>query len=208
VGLRRHPTHSFEDVYCSVTDGPADEACEIQLTCTLESLGYFDGPFFELSELRKGDIVFTEETVWFQGEYWSNHAMIFYEWVEGSSSHAYILDYHNERGMPYERNITVNGSYTKAFFYYRYNSGEATDIVSNVSETNKLIVYPTVTNEFITVEANDIRGKELIVCNIQGQIVDRTKIDADRMEYNFSSLPKGFYLLKIDGFTVQKIIKL
>ena len=128
VGLRNHPTHNFPEMYAVVTEGPDSEACSVQLDCMLERTGYFDGPFYDVENLQKGDIVFTDRTVPFQGENYSSHAMIFYEWSnDESTNYAKFIDYHNERGLPYERNATVSGNYDKALFYYRYNQ-ESSDV--------------------------------------------------------------------------------
>lgn len=208
VGLRNHPTHNFPDVYCVVTDGPESEDCSLQLTCTLESLGYFDGPYYDLSELRKGDIVFTDKTVLFQGEYWSDHAMIFYEWSAGSSTHAKFLDYHNERGLPYERNVTGSGNYTKALFYYRYHSGEATGIAETIeTERNTLRAYPTIVQNNMTVEAENMTGKTLSLYSLQGKLMAKTMITSDHFQYSLSGKPKGMYILRVEGFKPLKVIK-
>lgn len=144
VGLRNHPTHNFPNMYALVTEGPSSESCSLQLDCSLEGTGYFDGPFYDLANLQKGDIVFTDRTVLFDGAYYSSHAMIFYEWsTPGSTSYAKFLDYHNERGLPYERNVTVSGTYDKALFYYRYN-GDQPEYKVTLTHTSSAVVGQTV----------------------------------------------------------------
>lgn len=185
VGLRNHPTHNFPNLYPKVTEGPASESCSLQLDCTLEGTGYFDGPYYDLSQLQKGDIVFTERTVQFNGSYYSSHAMIFYQWsTQGSTSYAKFLDYHNERGLPYERNVTVSGTYDKSLFYYRYNAdGQNTVPNSNLTITNPSTGTVGQAVSFTGTASSDIDN---VVVSVDGWEIANVQVSNGQYSFNYT----------------------
>ncbi|MDA3866396.1 MAG: T9SS type A sorting domain-containing protein [Salinivirgaceae bacterium] len=207
VGLRNHPTDNFPGAYCTVTEGPASESCSVQFDCTLEQLG-FNGPYYNLSGLKRGDIVFTDRVVAFQGQYWSSHAMVFDHWQNsGSTSYAYFIDYHNERGLPYLRNASVSGTYDKALFYYRYNSNKAT-VSSDDLMISEIEIYPNPANSFVHINTPDESSVTLF--NSTGQLEINGNSTGNSHELNLEALPNGIYFVKICTATntvTKRIIK-
>ncbi len=197
VGLRNHPTNNFPGIYPSVTEGPTSESCSVQLKCTLEQLG-FDGPYWDLSYLKRGDIVFTDRTVPFEGQYWSSHAMVFDHWAtESSTSYAWFIDYHNERGLPYQRNCSVSGTYDKALFYYRYNDSKNTTTTTGLTMENETLeakVFPNPANKLLTVESEE--ASKIVMFNNAGQVVLQIDEPKTIHKIDVTGLKAGLYIVK------------
>jgi hypothetical protein len=199
VGLRNHPTDNFPGVYCTVTEGPASESCDIQLDCTLEQLG-FSGPHWDLSNLQRGDIVFTDRVVEFQGEYWSSHAMVFDHWANpGSTSYAYFIDYHNERGLPYKRNCTVSGTYDKALFYYRYDNRNKNSKMATATEklsTSNVEIYPNPAADYVKVKATNAKDIQLSIIDVSNKELFNKTVEG-KARIDISHLQAGVYFVRI-----------
>lgn len=195
--LRNHPSQPFSDIYAYLTEGPDTEDCEIQLRCALESRG-FAGPFYDASELMIGDIVFTEDKVPYQDQYWPTHAFFFIDWVEtGSTDFAYILDYHG----PYvKRNITADGEYIKFQYFMRCPYNEAATGIANNHTTTNVLSYPNPTKNYVKF---DFYSKQTAIVKITISDYLSRKITTDRFiaesdnkiskEINVSNLLPGIY---------------
>ncbi|MDR3706205.1 MAG: DUF5050 domain-containing protein [Paludibacteraceae bacterium] len=71
----------------------------------------------------------------------------------------------------------------------------------NVLDANALVVYPTVTSDYINIQGNN--NSEVVIYNAGGNVVLKTK--ANRI--NVGAFGKGAYVVKIAGNTTKVIVK-
>lgn len=192
------PKFAFPDIYAKVTDGPKNEDCEIQLRCALEKRG-FSGPYFNASELKTGDIVFTESLAPYEGELWPTHAFFFVEWFDHKNTDfAYILDYH---GAYIKRNITTKGEYVK--FQYFMRSPFEKDYTTNteINKENEIKIFPNPVKGQLNLIKNFSSKKQTISIYSQtGLLVFTEKtngIQGEIHKINLSKFHSGIYFIKV-----------
>ena len=71
---------------------------------------------------------------------------------------------------------------------------------------NDVVVYPNPAAKQLTISAtNNIT--DVAICNLMGQVVYEQEYNARKVVVNVAELPRGMYLLKINGVVVKKFIK-
>ena len=81
---------------------------------------------------------------------------------------------------------------------------------SNFETANNIKMYPNPTNNFVTVEINDLTNAKLQVLDITGKILMNQALNANSNNVDVQHLPSGMYLFKVssnEGTSTGKIIK-
>ncbi|CAM4008766.1 MULTISPECIES: LamG-like jellyroll fold domain-containing protein [Flavobacterium] len=81
---------------------------------------------------------------------------------------------------------------------------------SNFEVANNIKIYPNPTNNFVTVEVNNLTSAKLQVVDIAGKVLMNQSLNTSSNTINVSQLPTGLYLFKVssnEGTTISKIVK-
>jgi len=122
----------------------------------------------------------------------------------------------NNDGAGYARILTVGGGYNKTFqpdfgseinFSFTVNHQLA---VSQIDNDNLITCYPNPTNGLIYLDGQGVGNATYTVYNAMGQMVQpKASNDTDNLIFDFSSFPKGMYLIHLEtenGIVVKKIL--
>ena len=87
------------------------------------------------------------------------------------------------------------------------------DIATGLEDINspgKFNLYPNPSNSRITIECAENQSTDLLIYNLFGEMVMHSVLTKSTNEIDIGSLPKGIYILKINGdkgIMQQKLIK-
>lgn len=72
--------------------------------------------------------------------------------------------------------------------------------ISELTEKNKINIYPNPANENITIEYNGFKKEITIeIFNFTGKLIDSKNMNSTILNLNLNNYPKGFYTLKIEN---------
>ncbi len=79
----------------------------------------------------------------------------------------------------------------------------------SVNELNyqKLNFFPNPTTGTITIESNDLIGKNIFITNIEGRVVKTATLTSDNQVIDLSDVAKGVYYLRADNYAGTVIVK-
>ncbi|GAA4108082.1 hypothetical protein GCM10022393_03830 [Aquimarina addita] len=138
-------------------------------------------------------------------------AETFNQWVNSSGHLDNILDERsNEMGIGY---AVVNGSEYTHYWTQIFGRGDTTLSVDNIADnhTSSFKAYPNPAQDvlYITLPKDVHTSKNLNLMSIKGKIVHQQTITfaTNELAIKIDHLPKGVYLLNLQGTSVQKIVK-
>jgi len=96
--------------------------------------------------------------------------------------------------------------YKKLYYYSLHTLTDNLDI----SENQKIKLYPNPASEMVTLEISDRSVTQCELFNTNGQLIKTLPVEQGVNNYNIRDLKEGLYLIKIksmEGTIVKKIIK-
>ncbi len=105
-----------------------------------------------------------------------------------SANNLYIADWNNQRVRKVNLNVSTENN--KAFF---------------IKEELKLFPNPTTTN--LSISNNGSIINSVSIYNLIGQLLYNNEYNNTKVELYVGNLPKGVYIIKVNGYIIQKFIK-
>jgi hypothetical protein len=112
----------------------------------------------------------------------------------------------------------VDGNIVKSFnsefgrtILYTYHVGEGF-YIEDPGFDEIINIYPNPSSDKVNVDINDLPGKITVsIYDMQGKLLLREEVESDKLVYDISNYPQGFYLFEIKhkSLTVtEKVIKM
>lgn len=88
---------------------------------------------------------------------------------------------------------------------------EITDLDDAISDADKINIYPNPTDGLLYINVSNSIINDIVVTDISGQVYINETVNTNQLEIDFSSYPKGIYLVNIvtenDSYTKKIVLK-